>query len=102
MNVETLTLITASLTSLLFSYVPGLKNKFEQLDGTQKRLVMVCALGIVAITCYGISCSELRGWLENPLRCDQSGMLALIKLWFDALVANQATYALSPRITREV
>lgn len=101
MNVETLTLITASLTSLVFSYVPGLKSRFEQLDGTQKRLVMVCALGIVAISCYGISCSELRVWLEHPLRCDQAGLLTLIKLWFDALVANQATYALSPRKSRE-
>ncbi len=102
MTTETLTLLTASLTSLLFSYVPGFKNWFEQLNGTQKRLVMVCALGIVALSCYGISCSEARIWLEHPVRCDQAGMLTLLKLWLDALVANQATYALSPRIRKEI
>ena len=102
MTLETLTALTASLTSLLFSYIPGLRDWFGQFNGTQKRLVMIWVVSVVAIGVYGLSCSEWRSWLEYPFRCDQSGVMTLIKLLFDALVANQATYALSPRLNKNV
>lgn len=89
---ETLSLVAGAALSLLFSYVPGLRKKFEPLDGISKRSVMAVALLIVSLAIFGLSCFGLYDWVT----CDQPGAVALVSAFLLALVANQSTYQLSP------
>ncbi|MGB9673646.1 MAG: hypothetical protein ACPL3P_05870 [Anaerolineales bacterium] len=102
MTVDGLIVLTASIISLIFSYLPGLQTRFGQLNGSQKRLIMLAALWIVAIMGYILSCTEVGGWLALDFDCSRTGLYTLLKLLFEALVANQTTYALSPRGMKNV
>ncbi|OQA20937.1 MAG: hypothetical protein BWY63_01436 [Chloroflexi bacterium ADurb.Bin360] len=91
MKPETLAAVAAVILSLAFSYVPGLSDKFETLDGTHKRLVMLACLAVVALAALGLSCANL--W--DFVTCDKSGILQLVETFIAAAVANQAAYLLT-------
>ena len=48
MTAEELASIAGIVLSLLFSYIPGLKDAYDGLDGDYKRLVMGLSLVVVA------------------------------------------------------
>lgn len=84
------------LLSLFFSYVPGASDWYAGLSGAHKRLVMVGALlgatVVVAVAqCFGIydfgfaSACAAGGWRE------------FVVAFVQALIANQATYNVSPK-----
>jgi len=77
MTAEMISASAGILLSLVFSYVPGLSDWFNALDGAHKRLVMLAALVLPA--------------------CSQAGLLSLLEALIAALVANQATYMISPK-----
>jgi len=81
------------LLSTIASYMPGFSTWFEAISPTQKRLVMLALLLCVSLAAFGISCAGL----ENYLPCTQSGAWLLVKIFITALVANQATYLISPK-----
>lgn len=89
MSAELLSSVAGILLSLIFSYVPGLSTKYEALETTQKRLVMLGALVIVTGAMFGFACL---GWFGVPLTCDQAGIEQLLGAFVLALTANQATY----------
>lgn len=91
MTTETLAAVAAVLLSLAFSYVPGLRDKFELLDSTHKRLVMLACLAVVALAALGLSCANLWDFVV----CDRVGILQLIETFVAAAVANQAAYLLT-------
>ena len=91
MTTETLAAVAAVLLSLAFSYVPGLRDKFELLDSTHKRLVMLACLAVVALAALGLSCANL--W--DFVTCNKSGILQLVETFIAAAVANQAAYLLT-------
>lgn len=93
--------------SLLFSYVPGFKTWFEKLDekhgpekgGNYKRLIMAGFIFLVALAAFGLSCA---GWLvkfapDLVLVCSEDGLAELIMAIVFTLVANQGTFALTPK-----
>jgi hypothetical protein len=96
MNAETLSAIAGSLLSLVFSYIPGLHERFELLSSTHKRLVMLAMIGVVGASAFGLSCA---GWgmdLGLDLVCDRGGLVGLVQAIILAAMANQATYLISP------
>ncbi len=93
MTAEQLATIAGVLLSLLFSYVPGLSDKFGALDATKKRLAMAGLILIVAAGALGLSCANVLTEIE----CSSAGVLDLVKVFVAALVANQATYLISPQ-----
>jgi hypothetical protein len=97
MSAETISAGAGILLSLAFSYVPGLSGWYNTLDGTRKRLVMLAALVLVVGGMLGLSCLgvPLAGGAALPA-CNQAGVLALLQALVVALVANQATYMISP------
>lgn len=95
MSADQLSAIAGVVLSLAFSYGPGLKDKFETLDPTQKRLVMAALLLIIASASFGAGC---RGLLS--ITCDQPGALGLLTSLVAALVANQATFLISPKASK--
>jgi hypothetical protein len=96
---ETLAAAAGALLSLLFSFAPGLKERYEALPSDLKRLVMLAALVVCALASFGLAC----GLPESAYaaQCSQAGALEMARAVLGALmsaaVANQATYALTPR-----
>lgn len=95
MTPETLSSLAAILLSLVFSYVPGLAPKYEALDPTLKRLIMLAALLVISLGAYGLACA---GWSTDlNVICTQTGAYGLAKTFLAALIANQSTYLISPK-----
>jgi hypothetical protein len=93
MTAESLAAIAGVILSLAFSYVPGLSDKFSQLDATVKRLLMAALLLIVAVGALALSCANVVVSVE----CSKEGLIGLVNVFIAALVANQATYTISPQ-----
>jgi hypothetical protein len=93
LTADQLSAISGVVLSLIFSYVPGLKSKFDALDPTQKRVVMLVLLAVVSIAIWLSSCN---GWFVYAV-CDQAGLKELITIFVLAMVANQSTFLLSPK-----
>jgi len=90
---EELCAIAGAVLSLLFSYVPRLSEWYDALAPTMKRLLMAALLIVVAAAIFGLSCWGVLARVE----CTQAGALGLVKVLIAALVANQATYLISPK-----
>lgn len=88
-----LAMVAGVVLSLLFSYVPGLSTKFQSLDPTYKRLIMLALLLVVAVGVFGLSCA---GVISGVL-CDRNGVVAVVEAFVLAAMANQAMYQLSPK-----
>lgn len=92
MDATVLAGVAGVLLSLIFGYVPGLKQWFDGLDSMYRRLIMLGALVVVTAGAFGLACV---GWFNMPLTCDQAGLEGLVTAFIAALVANQATYSIS-------
>lgn len=93
MNADLLSMVAGSAISLVFSYIPGVSDWYAGLDGTRKRLVMLGALLLVAISIFLFSCAGI----YEHVACDQTGAVQIIEAFFSAAIANQATFLLSPK-----
>lgn len=91
---ETLLIIAGAALSLVFSYVPGVAPKFNTLDGTWKRLVMLGLLAAITGIVYGLACANI----VSGVSCTQAGFTDLVKTFIMALIANQATDRISPQV----
>ena len=109
LSAETLVMVAGALLSLAFSYIPGLQPKYDALPATTKRLVMLGLLVLVAGGAYGLACL---GWgaliglagespatlRDTPLTCDVPGAAGLVRALILAILSNQATYLISPKV----
>lgn len=80
------------ILSLLFSYIPGLKDWFGVLSGEMKRLVMLALLALIAGAVYAQGCY---GFIAL-ITCDGAGIKQLIGLFVVAMISNQVVYLVSP------
>lgn len=96
MTAEGLALISGTILSLLFSYVPGLNTKFASFDREKKRLIMLGLLAVCALAIYGLACGGFAVDLGIAVTCDRAGAMALIQAFILAVIANQGTYSISP------
>lgn len=95
---EWLSRFVGVLISLVFAYVPGLSEWYAAQDGTRKRFVMLAALAVACVAIFGASCA---GWTDQ-VACTQQGASGLFRIAFDVVMANQATYLLTPKRETEV
>jgi hypothetical protein len=89
---ELLASVAGILMSLLAAYVPGFNEWFNALESRTKRLVMVGLLLVSSLATVGLSCA---GWFDPLVTCDQAGIETVIWAFVLALMANQATYAIT-------
>lgn len=87
--------------SLVFSYVPGARAWFDTLIPDYKRLVMLAACAIVPVAMAILSCAGMGADFGIAVTCDRVGIVALVRSFVVALVANQTTYQLSPAIPQK-
>jgi hypothetical protein len=93
MTPEQLAALAGVILSLAFSYVPGLKDWFEKLDGNYKRLIMLGVMAAVVLVIFGLSCTRLL----STFQCSWLGAWDMLYLLILAAVANQTAYSLTPR-----
>jgi hypothetical protein len=100
MSQEQLILIAGAILSLVFSYFPGLKSWYDNLASSNKQLVMLGVLIVVAGGIFGLSCAGVLAqlWPDFAVTCDVASVYTLIQYILLALVSNQATYAITNRI----
>lgn len=97
MTPEFLVLTFGVILSLVVSYVPGLAPAFEKLDGSLKRVVMLCGVVVIGVSVYGLNCAGI-AWTGVPaVACTQQGALGVVEAIILAAIANQTAYALSPK-----
>jgi Mg2+/citrate symporter len=89
----TLSSLVGLALSLVFSYVPGLKDKFNELESGQKQAVMGVLLVASAGAVFGLSCAGV----VDSVTCDKAGAVGLVEVLVAALVANQSTYLLTKK-----
>jgi hypothetical protein len=97
MTPQSLASIASAALSLIFSYVPGLKARYDLLSPSGKRLAMLLMVALVSGGAFGIACL---GWSQEfklTTTCDQQGAIGLVQTFALALTANQVTYLVTPR-----
>jgi hypothetical protein len=85
------------LLSLGFSYIPGVQEKFDTLNGQQKRLLMLALLVLVTAGVYSVACAGFAADFNLDVACDRVSAVGLLRALFFAATANQVAYALSPQ-----
>ncbi len=98
MNVEELSAIAGILLSVGCSYLPGVNGKFNRLDPTRKRLVMLGLLVLASLGVFALSCLQAGMAGARPIvQCSQEGAWGLARAFGLAVVANQAAFSISPK-----
>ncbi len=100
MNENELSLIAGVFLSLSFSYIPGLNAWYAALEPTQKRLVMLALLLASALGLVGLSCIDAYTQIRTgfaALACTPQGLWDALRLFIQALAANQAAFLVAPR-----
>lgn len=92
-NEQTLAAVAGVVLSLLFSYVPGLRDKFDELEGTYKRLIMLALLALVSIGIFVLGCAGV----VQGVTCSQDGGWQLVQLFIAAAITNQTAYSFAPK-----
>ena len=87
-----LLLFLGIVLSLLFDYLPPLKNWFDKFSVDEKRKIMTLALVVVGIIVYAGSCA---GWFVTNLVCAPQDAINFLYSLFVAGAANQGFHALT-------
>ena len=99
---EALSAFFGILLSVLCSYAPFVKTKWNVFDNDTKRIVMLIGLAVITLVLFGLSCTTLKDSFPmlslSAVSCTQSGAVDLFKIFVSAVVANQSAYLLSPQV----
>jgi len=95
LSLETLASVSGIVLSLLFSYLPGLQQKYDSLSGDYKRLIMA---GMLLLTTAGLVVYDCR----SDSACYAASLEPAIRVFVAALVANQGAYLLTPENLRNL
>lgn len=95
LNLDVLSQIVGIAFSLLFTYVPGAKDWFDGLASKNKPLVMLGVNFLVLAVLFGFSC----GQIVYVAPCTVDGGLYMLRLFVQAMIANQATYLVTRKIS---
>ena len=93
MSAELLSSVAGIVLSLMFSYIPGIKSWFENLENMYKQSIMGILLFLVAVAVYGLSCLGVGSWVA----CTKEGGLGLLNIFIYALIANQSAYLITKK-----
>jgi hypothetical protein len=95
MTSENLSAICGVLLSLVFSYVPGLNARWNELAAEIKRLAMLILLVLVTGSVFGLACSGWGAEFGVTIDCSRAGLVSLINALIYAVMANQSTYMIT-------
>lgn len=90
---EMIVAIAGVVLSLLFSYIPGLRVWFAGLVAEKKQLIMLGLLVLVSGGVFALGCFDI---IQTGISCDKPGIISLVFMLISGIVANQATYLITP------
>jgi hypothetical protein len=93
MTATQLSAIVGVLLSLVFTFVPGVKAWYGNLESGVKSGVMALALLVVTAAIFGLACLPSSPY--QYFTCDIAGFWQAVALFVSALIANQATYMIT-------
>lgn len=91
MSSEQLAGLAGLVLSLGFSYIPGLRQWFDEKASDTKQAIMGLCLIVVALVVFGLSCAGV----FDSVVCSQSGFFGFLGVLVNALVANQGVYLIT-------
>ena len=99
MTADLISSVAGVILSLLFSYLPGLSSWYGELVGDKKRLIMLGMLALVAGGMYALDCGGVLIKFAPSLAgmCGVDGWVDVLRAFVAAMIANQASFALSPQ-----
>lgn len=92
-NSQVIVAISGAILSLLFSYIPGLRVWYASLISEKKQLIMLGLLVLVTGGIFALGCFDI---LKTGIECSKQGVVDLVLMLIAGVVANQATYLISP------
>jgi len=84
--------LAGGLLSLLFAYVPKLKDWFNTKDAQSKQLFMLALLAVVTAATGLLSCANVETSFLPVFACDQAGLVSLVESFGYAVIGNITTY----------
>jgi O-phosphoseryl-tRNA(Cys) synthetase len=97
MSAESIAVVAGIVLSLVFSYVPKLKDWYDGLEGNKRRLLMLGLLTGVALGAFGLACADLVAQVGIGVLCTKAGAFELLRSLVYAIIANQSTFMISPK-----
>lgn len=98
MNSNELSLLLGTALSLVFTFVPSLRDWYEQLEPKQRAQVMSIGIIIISIGVVSASCAGL----DSSISCTRDGVIGFAKgavvNALLALASNQTAHALTKRM----
>jgi hypothetical protein len=91
---EVLSSILAVVMSLVFAYVPGVREWFEAFDGVGKSRIVGLGLVLVALGVFALACANLLHLFGLVVLCTADSAVGLLRILLAALIANQAAFLL--------
>ena|SRR3990167_7592931 len=98
MDENALVLVAGILISVIFNWLPKLKDWYTVQDDNAQKLIMIGVMGLAAGVIFGASCTgyTIPG-LTFSGTCDAAGAKSLGQLFINGLVANQVAYVALPK-----
>ena len=93
MSGERLASIAGIVLSLVFSYIPGVKDWFDKLAPSMKQAVMGGLLIVTALVIFGLSCAGL----DIGVVCSADGAVGFLWVLIAALIGNQSMYLITKK-----
>jgi len=84
--------LAGGLLSLLFAYVPKLKDWYNTKDAASKQLFMLGLLAVITAATGLLSCANVVTSFLPVYACDQVGLISLLEAFGFAVIGNQAAY----------
>jgi hypothetical protein len=94
MDADTLTLVTAGFLSLLFSFVPGLRDWFGKKGEEFKQLFMLGLMALLAAAIFGLSYANVMQdlWPAYAVECTAASFWLLVRYFLLAIIANVGVF----------
>jgi hypothetical protein len=104
MTPDLISTAAAIILSLAASYLPGFSTWFDQYSPNHKRLLMLGLMALTTAAAFGFSClpfgqtgAGFAAEMGINVTCDHPGLIALLRAFVLAAIANQTTFQLSPQ-----
>lgn len=98
MTPEVLAATAGIVISIGFEYIPGVHDWYNGLSNTYQRLLMLGVMFAIVAVMFGLGCANLiKTW-----ECTTPGALEALKCFGIAMIANQSTYTVLPKMETKV
>ena len=92
-----LILIASGVTTLVFSWFPGLNTWYAGLREPIKKVIMAGVILLIVAVALTLSCYSV---IDSNLACTKEGITAAIGIYLMAIGVNQGLYKVTPQTAK--